>query len=104
MSPEEIDSKIQLQQITVSHGFDTYRGGQKQSHFVSANFAVPAELDQRERRAAYLTASKLVSKMAVWTALARGSINLEEANELVRNQTENHDRLLEKVLGVTSAK
>lgn len=102
--PKEIEAALKLQQITVSHSFDTFRGGQKQSHFVSANFGVPDGLEAAEQKAAFLTASRLVSNMVVWTAVARGSVSMEEGNEIIRNQSENHDRMLGKVLGVTSEK
>lgn len=98
----DMEASLKLEQFTVSHGFDTYRGGQKQSHFVSANFTPPPGLDAANRKVAFLVASKLVTKMAIHTAVARGSLSVDEANDVIRDQSDNHSRLIAKIAGVTS--
>lgn len=102
---DAIEAAMTMDHFTVSHGFDTYRGGQKQSHFVSANFTPPPSADPQTRRVAVLVASRFVTKLVVHTAVARGSITVDEANDLIAAHAASHDLLIKKAAaGVTSAK
>ncbi len=90
---------MRVSQITVSHSFDTYRGGAKKSHFSSMNFSVPEGATLEEVAVLHLYGSKVVTESCIRSALAQGAITVNEANELIEGTRLVHELLIEKKLG-----
>lgn len=87
---------VSVVEYTVSHTFDTYRNGQKSSHFVSMKFSPSRPLNKIEAEAAALVSSVTVTRAAIYQALARGAISIDEANEISSNMKKSHDHIYTK--------
>jgi hypothetical protein len=91
---KQLTDLMTVDQLTVSHSFDTYRFGQKQSHFCSMNFKIPPNSTQREVEALHLQAGLFVARCTIHDALAQGSISIEEAKEKLTMSQTNYDNIL----------
>lgn len=88
---------VRVTEYTVSYTFDTHRGGQKSSHFVSMRFSAERPMTPEEAEVAAITSSVTVTRAAVYQALARGAIEIEEANEIISRMKQNHEQLHKKL-------
>jgi hypothetical protein len=89
------DPELKVRSFTVSYSFDAYRNGQKSNHFISMNFESVELLDLDDAAIAALKGSKLVTRTAIDTAIARGVVNIDEANQLLLISKTNHDNIIE---------
>lgn len=86
-------------EYTVSYTFDTYREGSKRSHFVSMRFATERPVTEKEAEALAFHSSVTVTRAVYYQALARGTISVEEANQLLADMKKNHEHIYEAKLG-----
>lgn len=78
---------------TISHTFDTHKGGTKSSHFVSMRFSTGRPVTVEEAELMAIRSSKAVTRATYYQALARGALSVDEANELLAASRGNHERL-----------
>ena len=94
-------SKLPPARVTeyvVSYTFDAHKGGSKSSHFVSMKFATERPVTEREAEALAFASSVTVTRAAVYQALARGALTVEEANEIISSMKANHEHIYAKKL------
>ena len=98
---KEEDVKVVVRSATISHGFDTHKAGLKAHHFVSMNvefvYASGSSTSTSLEEAHLLTlkASEIVTKAAIDTAIARGAISVDEANDRIKASSTNHKSVIE---------
>ena len=98
----ETPPDINIRSATISYGFDTHKSGSRQHHFISMNVDLvdPSRTEAapslEDAHLLILSASSNVTKIAIDTALARGQLTIQEANELLQTSQDNHKLILEK--------
>lgn len=91
-----------IRSATISYGFDTHKSGARHHHFISMNIDLTDPQCQTGdpspgmAHLLILQASAYVTKVAIDTAIARGQLSLEEANELLKNSQNNHQAIIGK--------
>jgi len=91
------DVVVTVDGFTVSYSFDVYQGGLKSSNFVSMNFKTSRPVTPEEAVILEVTHSSIVTDAAVYDALARGAIDTETANDLIRQSRERHTKIAQKL-------
>ena len=87
------DVKMTIESFTVSSNFDTFRGGEKSSHFVSFGVKLDPPVPVDDIPLIQLQAALRVSIAAVHDALMRGALTVEQANERIRDMQDNYANL-----------
>ena len=96
MKPEDLPP-LEPESFTVSHTFDTHKG-ERQNHFVTMAFKAPPGASPELVHALSIKASERVTMAAIYHAIGRGQLSIEEANTRIDEMRMNHARLLEKAL------
>ena len=86
-----------VKSFTVSHSFDTYRGGEKKYHFTSFGCDMKEPCAPEEAVMAALDASRHVTAAVIYEAVARGCLLQEEAKQMLHDSEARHQGLLEAV-------
>jgi hypothetical protein len=89
---------MKITEFTVSHNFETYRGGSKASQFVSAKVVPDDPISLEDFPVAHLRAKLSIGKACIMGALASGDITVEDAKERVDMLKDNVENL-EKAKG-----
>lgn len=87
------DHKMTVESFTVSSNFDTHRGGEKSSHFVSFGVRLDPPVPVDELPALQLQAAYKVSVAAIHDALMRGALTVEDANSRIRDLQDNYSAI-----------
>lgn len=85
-------------EYTVSYTFDTHKDGGKRSHFMSMKFQTPCPVTEKQAEALAFVSSVTVTRAVIYQALARGTISVDEANELITDMKRNHEHIYSKKL------
>jgi hypothetical protein len=88
---------MKITEFTVSHNFETYRGGSKASQFVSAKVVPDEPISLEDFPVAHLRAKLSVGKACIMGAMASGDITVEDAKERA-------DRLKENIESIEKAR
>ena len=88
--------KMSIESFTVSYAFETYRGGEKTSHFLSAGVKVDPSVSFDEFQSVQLQAAYRISVSVIHDALMRGSLTTEEANDRIRDLKNNYELMKSK--------
>lgn len=91
------EPKMTVETFTVSSNFDTHRGGEKSSHFVSFGVRVDPPVPIDEVPLLQLQAAYRVSVAAIHDALIRGALTVEAANERIKDMQDNYAALRESL-------
>lgn len=84
-------NKVTVKTVSVSYALDLHRGGERSSHFVSANieFEKPVPIDELPR--AQLEAGYKVATAVIHDAVIRGALPVEQANERISDMKEAYE-------------
>ena len=88
------NSEFDVKSITVSYGFDTHKSGSRSHHFVSMNVELNSIYSLNDVHLSILETSKIVTKAAIDSALARGALTVDEANDLLKINNTNHENIM----------
>lgn len=86
---------MKITEFTVSHNFETYRGGSKASQFVSAKVVPDEPISLEDFPVAHLRAKLSIGKACIMGAMASGDITVEDAKEradMLKNNIESIEK------------
>ena len=84
-----------VKSFTVSHSFETYRMGEKKSHFASFSCDMKEPASPEEAAIAGLDASKHVTASVIYEAVARGCLTQEEGKQMLHDSEIRHQGILD---------
>lgn len=88
--------ELQVESFNVSYSFDIHLNGRKSTHFVSMGFRhEPCSI--QEAQVLQVEGSLIVTTAAIHDALARGVIQINEANDLIEDARTRHQGLAKKL-------
>ncbi len=88
---------MKVDSFTVSYSMETFKNGQKSSHFLSASMKLDDPVSMDEFPSVQLHAAYKLSISVVYDALMRGAMTLEEANSKISDMKQNYEAMREKL-------
>lgn len=92
-----MNPKILIEHFTVSYAFDSYKGGGKESHFVSMGVKLDPPIMEDDFHLVQLQAAYKVSVSVIYDALMRGTIKIDECNERISDLKHNFELMQSKI-------
>ncbi len=89
---------LNVEGFTVSYAIDTYRNGEKTSHFNSTSIKSTEPLSLDDYMAVRLDAAVKVAIATIQDAVMRMHMTVEEANERITSIKKNYEGLKESLL------
>ena len=88
--------QLKVESFTVSHALDFYINGRKSNHLVSMSFKhEPCSIE--EAKVLQIKGSEIVTIAVIHDALTRGSIQIDEARDLIEDAKARHQGLADKL-------
>lgn len=84
-----------VKSFTVSHSFETYRGGEKRSHFMSFSCDMSGPSSPEEASLAGVDASRHVTAAVIYEAVARGCVTPEDGKQMLSDSETRHRGIAE---------
>jgi hypothetical protein len=79
--------------ISSSYAIDLHKSGERTSHFVSATIEIDPSIEIDEIPKTQLNLSYRVSVSAVYDALMRGALTIDQANERIKIMKDNFEQM-----------
>jgi hypothetical protein len=91
-----MEDKIDLTDLRVKSFTVSYTFKHQGDHFISMGFDIPSPISTEEFEVLNIKANYLVTKAAIYAAIGRSNLSIDQANQLIQMAKHNTNILLKK--------